>query len=76
MSKYLFTAKWCTTCKALKGMVDIDKLGCEIIDVDSLEGIMLAREHEVDMLPCFINGDKRWDGLKNHTKEELEEFFK
>jgi len=57
-------------------MVDISKLECELIDVDSIEGKLLAEEHLVDFLPCFINGDKRWDGLKEHTKEEIEEFFK
>lgn len=74
--KLLFTAVWCTTCKALKSMLDVTTMGVQNIDVDTPEGAKLAEEYKVDIMPCMINGDNRLDGLGSNTKEQIEEFYK
>lgn len=68
----MFSAKWCGACHQVDKK-KLESIGVTIVDVDTLEGSVLAAQYNVMSLPAFVNKDKAIFGAK--PVEDLIEFF-
>ena len=67
----LLTAKWCPQCPGAREFWDRLRQRLEFqyreLDIDSLEGQVMADRYNIQSVPSTIVGNRLWDGILDET---------
>lgn len=67
----VYSANWCTGCKAIKKVLNSKGITFIEVDIDTLEGMKEAKELNIRAIPITVVGDKRFVGSKPETIADI-----